>query len=134
MSANIQIDLFNQNLVQEKNGELLVSSITIAENVGYEHNAVIRLIRDNIKDFKNIEFEINNPYIPPITKSKKSKRKIITYKTKDLITGEDTFLIQDIKTKKYKVNKNPNVLDKPKKYTGRNLSEMYFDFTNKEEY
>ena len=27
-----------------------------------------------------------------------------------------------------------NVLDKPKKYTGRNLSEMYFDFTNKEEY
>lgn len=51
MSANIQIDLFNQNLVQEKNGELLVSSITIAENVGYEHNAVIRLIRDNIKDF-----------------------------------------------------------------------------------
>ncbi|MCT7643451.1 Rha family transcriptional regulator [Aliarcobacter butzleri] len=51
MSVNIQIDLFNQNLVQEKNGELLVSSITIAENVGYEHNAVIRLIRDNIKDF-----------------------------------------------------------------------------------
>ena len=83
---------------------------------------------------KNIKFEINNPYIPPITKSKKSKRKIITYKTKDLITGEDTFLIQDIKTKKYKVNKNPNALDKPKKYTGRNLSEMYFDFTNKEEY
>ena len=66
---------------------------------------------------KNIKFEINNPYIPPITKSKKSKRKIITDKTK-----------------KYKVNKNPNVLDKPKKYTGRNLSEMYFDFTNKEEY
>lgn len=83
---------------------------------------------------KNIKFEINNPYIPPITKSKKSKRKIITYKIKDLITGEDTFLIQDIKTKKYKVNKNPNVLDKPKKYTGRDLSEMYFDFTNKEEY
>ena len=51
MSANIQIDLFNQNLVQEIKGELLVSSITVAENVGYEHNAVIRLIRDNIKDF-----------------------------------------------------------------------------------
>lgn len=83
---------------------------------------------------KNIKFEINNPYITTITKSKKSKRKTITYKTKDLITGEDTFLIQDIKTRKYKVNKNPNALDKPKKYTGRNLSEMYFDFTNKEEY
>ena len=85
-------------------------------------------------DAKNIKFEINNPYIPPITKSKKSKRKIITYKTKDLITGEDTFLIQDIKTKKYKVNKDPNILNKHKKYTGRDLSEMYFDFTNKKEY
>ena len=87
-----------------------------------------------LKPQKTIKIEINNPYITTITKSKKSKRKIITYKTKDLITGEDTFLIQDIKTKKYKVNKNPNALDKPKKYTGRNLSEMYFDFTNKEEY
>ena len=47
----MQLDLLSQNLVEEKNGELLVSSITIAENVGYEHNAVIRLIRDNIKDF-----------------------------------------------------------------------------------
>ena len=47
----MQLDLLNQNLVEEKNGELLVSSITIAENVGYEHNSVIRLIRDNIKDF-----------------------------------------------------------------------------------
>ena len=83
---------------------------------------------------KNIKFEINNPYITTITKSKKSKRKTITYKTKDLITGEDTFLIQDIKTKKYKVNKDPNILNKHKKHTGRDLSEMYFDFTNKEEY
>ena len=64
---------------------------------------------------KNIKFEINNPYIPPIT-------------------GEDTFLIQDIKTKKYKVNKDPNILNKHKKHTGRDLSEMYFDFTNKKEY
>ena len=47
----MQLDLLNQNLVEEKNGELLVSSITIAENVGYEHNSVIRLSRDNIKDF-----------------------------------------------------------------------------------
>lgn len=47
----MQLDLLNQNLVEEKNGELLVSSVTIAENVGYEHNSVIRLIRDNIKDF-----------------------------------------------------------------------------------
>lgn len=47
----MQLDLLSQNLVEEKNGELLVSSITIAENVGYEHNSIIRLIRDNIKDF-----------------------------------------------------------------------------------
>ena len=31
----MQIDLFNQELVQEKNGELFVSSLIIAENVGY---------------------------------------------------------------------------------------------------
>ena len=44
----MQLDLLSQNLVEEKNGELLVSSITIAENVGYEHNSIIRLIRDKL--------------------------------------------------------------------------------------
>lgn len=48
----MQIDLFNQDLVQNVNGELLISSLVIAENVGYEHSVVIRLIRDNLKDFE----------------------------------------------------------------------------------
>ena len=43
----MQLDLLNQNLVEEKNGELLVSSIAIAENVNYEHKAVLQLIRQN---------------------------------------------------------------------------------------
>ena len=47
----MQLDLLNKNFVEEKNGELFVSSISVAENVGYEHSAVSRLIRDNIKDF-----------------------------------------------------------------------------------
>ena len=47
----MQIDLFNQSLVQEIQGELLVSSLVIAENVGYDHQSVIRLIRTYIKEF-----------------------------------------------------------------------------------
>lgn len=37
----MQIDLFNQELVQEKNGELLVSSITIAENIDLLHDSIV---------------------------------------------------------------------------------------------
>ena len=44
MSINIQPDLFNQEIVKEENGELLVSSIVIAENVNYEHRNVVQLI------------------------------------------------------------------------------------------
>lgn len=47
----MQIDLFNQSLVQVIQGELLVSSLVIAENVGYDHQSVIRLIRTYIKEF-----------------------------------------------------------------------------------
>lgn len=48
----MQLDLLNQNLVHEKNGELLVSSINIALNVGYEHQSVIRLINTYKKQFE----------------------------------------------------------------------------------
>lgn len=48
----MQVDLFNQDLVQEVSGELLVSSLVIAENVDYEHDTVSKLIRDNVKDFE----------------------------------------------------------------------------------
>ena len=48
----MQLDLLNQNLVEEKNGELFVSSLNIAENVGYEHRAVIQLINTYKCDFE----------------------------------------------------------------------------------
>lgn len=41
MSINIQPDLFNQEIVSEKNGELLVSSITIAENIDLLHDSIV---------------------------------------------------------------------------------------------
>lgn len=44
MSVNIQPDLFNQEIVKDVNGELLVSSLVVAENVGYEHRVIIQLI------------------------------------------------------------------------------------------
>lgn len=53
----MQIDLFNQNLVQEKNGELLVSSITIAENIDLMHDSVLATIEkyeDKFKELGNI--------------------------------------------------------------------------------
>lgn len=37
----MEIDLFSQNIVEEKNGELLVSSITIAENIDLLHDSII---------------------------------------------------------------------------------------------
>ncbi len=48
----MQLDLLNQNLVEEKNGELFVSSLNIASNVGYEHQSVIKLINTYIKEFR----------------------------------------------------------------------------------
>jgi len=50
----MQLDLFNQNLVQEVNSELLVSSLVIAENVKHEHRTVLQLIRQNLKDFEEL--------------------------------------------------------------------------------
>ena len=61
MSKNLQPDLFNQEIVQEKEGKLLVSSLVVAENVEYEHSSVIRLIRDNksdLEEFGALGFEI----------------------------------------------------------------------------
>lgn len=51
--------ILNQVLVEVKNGELLISSLVIADNVLYEHETVTRLIKENINDFEEfgtIEF------------------------------------------------------------------------------
>lgn len=51
MSINLQPDLFNQEIVQEKDGELLVSSLVVAENIGNEHRVVVQLINTYKKEF-----------------------------------------------------------------------------------
>ncbi|TLP41057.1 phage antirepressor KilAC domain-containing protein [Arcobacter arenosus] len=59
MSLNLQSDLFSQEIVTEKNGELLVSSLVIAENVQNSHETVMRLIKENItelREFGTVEF------------------------------------------------------------------------------
>lgn len=60
MSKNIQPDLFNQEIVQEKQGELLVSSIVIAENVSYEHRNIVQLIntyKNKFDEFRPLHLE-----------------------------------------------------------------------------
>ena len=58
MSANIQLDLFHQNLVQEKNGELLVSSITVAENIDLLHDSLLSSIskyENELREFGDLK-------------------------------------------------------------------------------
>jgi len=58
---NLQTDLFSQGLVNNINGELLVSSLIIAENIDVQHKNVLELIRKNLKDFEEfgrVPFEI----------------------------------------------------------------------------
>lgn len=91
----MQIDLFNQELVQEKNGELLVSSITIAENVSYEHRAVIQLINSYKIDFE----ELGALHLKCIGTNGTN-----TYKTwYDLNENQVTFLLQLMKNNEYTV-------------------------------
>lgn len=96
MSANIQIDLFNQNLVHEKNGELLVSSINIALNVGYEHQSVIRLINTYKKQFEQFR---------PIDLKTSGINGTSNYQTwYELDENQTTFLFTLMKNNEYTVN------------------------------
>ena len=45
----MQLDLLSQNLVEEKDGELLVSTITIAENIDLLHDSLL----SNISKYEN---------------------------------------------------------------------------------
>ncbi|MGL5751842.1 MAG: phage antirepressor KilAC domain-containing protein [Paraclostridium sp.] len=91
----MQIDLFNQELVKEKNGELLVSSLVIAENVSYEHRAVIQLINSYKIDFE----ELGALHLKCIGTNGTN-----TYKTwYDLNENQVTFLLQLMKNNEYTV-------------------------------
>lgn len=82
---------------------------------------------------ENLLFEQNNPYTPPAPKKKQVKRgKIVKYKTHDLITGEDAYLLENTKTKKHVIRKNPDALDKIKKSKVEiPLNMMTFNFSKK---
>lgn len=91
----MQVDLFNQNLVQEKNGELFVSSLVIAENVGYEHQSVIRLINSYKKEFQQFR---------PIDLKSSGINGTSTYQTwYELDENQVTFLLQLMKNNEYTV-------------------------------
>ena len=95
MSINLQPDLFNQNLVQEVEGELLVSSLIVAENVGYEHRAVIQLINSYKKDFEELA---------PLHFKCVGQNGTSTYKTwYELDENQVTFLLQLMKNNEHTV-------------------------------
>ena len=77
------------------------------------------------KEYDNVMFELENPYRPIQTKAKtKSKtKKVIPNKfikntTKDLFTGEEVYIYENLKTGEIIKSKNPNLLNElnsPKK-------------------
>jgi len=102
MQNIIQNDLFTNELVKNIDGELLVSSIVIAESIEHEHKQLIRLIRDNIKDFQEfgrVGFE-NAPFE---TKGGIQKREIAL-----LNENQSTLLITYLRNselvKRFKIN------------------------------
>lgn len=95
MSINLQPDLFNQEIVKEENGELLVSSIVVAENVNYEHQSVIRLINSYKKEFEQFK---------PIDLKSSGTNGTSSYKTwYELDENQVTFLLQLMKNNEYTV-------------------------------
>lgn len=91
----MQIDLFNQDLVQDINGELLVSSLIIASNVDYEHQSVIRLINSYKKEFEQLR---------PIDLKSSGINGTSSYQTwYELDENQVTFLLQLMKNNQYTV-------------------------------
>lgn len=75
---------------------------------------------------ENIIFEKEHPINNTIVKTKRNKTKVAKYKTKDLFTNEDVYLLEDQKTKKHIVTKNKNLLDK-KSVISINLMNFKFN-------
>lgn len=102
MSVNLQPDLFNQEIVQEKNGELLVGSDTVAENVEYEHRAVIQLIRQNIQDleeFGRVAFQMQ-----PFATNGGTQNKEVALLNENQAMLIITYLRNNDITKRFKIN------------------------------
>ena len=50
----LQVELFNDNLISELNGELLVSSIVLAENMELMHDSIISTIEKYQSEFSEL--------------------------------------------------------------------------------
>jgi len=109
---NLQTDLFSQELVNNIDGELLVSSLVIAENIEYEHRAILQLIRQNLKDFQEfgrVAFEIapsKNNDTNSAFEMRKSKGRATEYAL--LNENQSTLLITYLRNselvKRFKIN------------------------------
>jgi len=95
---NLQTDLFTQDLVNNVNGELLVSSEVIAENIEYEHKHILELIRKNLKDFQ--EFGT----LPFETRKSKGRDTQIALLNENQSTLLITYLRNSELVKRFKIN------------------------------
>ena len=50
----LQVELFNDDLISEVNGELLVSSIVLAENMELMHDSIISTIEKYQSEFSEL--------------------------------------------------------------------------------
>ena len=92
----MQLDLFIEDIVIENQGELYVSSITISENVGYEHRAVTQLINSYKDKFDELR---------PLHLKCIGTNGTADYKTwYELDENQVTFLLQLMKNNEYTVN------------------------------
>ena len=98
----MQLDLLNQNLVEEKNGELFVSSLVISENINYEHRAVLQLIRQNIDDFR--EFGRVSFQMQPFETNGGVQNREVIFLNEDQSTLLITYFRNNDFTKKFKIN------------------------------
>ena len=98
----MQLDLLNKNFVEEKNGELFVSSLVISESINYEHRAVLQLIRQNIDDFR--EFGRVSFQMQPFETNGGVQNREVIFLNEDQSTLLITYFRNNDFTKKFKIN------------------------------
>jgi anti-repressor protein len=98
----MQLDLLNKNFVEEKNGELFVSSLVISESINYEHRAVLQLIRQNIDDFR--EFGRVSFQMQPFETNGGVQNREVIFLNEDQSTLLITYFRNNDLTKKFKIN------------------------------
>ena len=92
----------NQNLVEEKDGELLISSFVISENIGYEHRTILQLIRQNINDFT--EFGRVTSQMQPFKTNGGMQNREVLFLNENQSTLLITYLRNNELVKRFKIN------------------------------